>query len=145
MVKNLTVTGGRVNLELIELEEVLQRLQVTREQLVDVAILAGTDFNNGVKGIGAKKGLKLVKEHENIFNVLKHMKIELEVDPSLLRDMFLKHDVSTDYKLKWKKPDKDGVIDFLCAEHDFSEDRVLSALEKLKKLDMDQSSLEKWF
>jgi len=67
------------------------------------------------------------------------------VDPTLLRDMFLKHDVSTDYKLKWKKPDKDGVIDFLCKEHDFSEDRVLSALEKLKKLDMDQSSLEKWF
>jgi len=145
MVKNLTITGGKANLELIELKKVLERLEITREQLIDVAILAGTDFNEGVKGIGAKKGLKLVKEHGDIFNILDHMKIELEVDPNVLRDMFLKHDVLTDYELKWRSLDKSGVIDFLCGDHDFSEDRVSSALEKLKKLDMNQSSLEKWF
>ncbi|AEG17610.1 flap endonuclease-1 [Methanobacterium paludis] len=145
MVKNLTITGGKANLELIELKKVLERLEITREQLIDVAILAGTDFNEGVKGIGAKKGLKLVKEHGDIFNILDHMKIELEVDPNILRDMFLKHDVLTDYELKWRSPDKSGVIDYLCGDHDFSEDRVSSALEKLKKLDMNQSSLEKWF
>ena len=145
MVKNLTITGGKANLELIELKKVLERLEITREQLIDIAILAGTDFNEGVKGIGAKKGLKLVKEYGDIFNILDHMKIELEVDPNVLRNMFLKHDVLTDYELKWRSPDKNGVIDFLCGDHDFSEDRVSSALEKLKKLDMNQSSLEKWF
>ncbi len=145
MVKNLTITGGKANLELIELKKVLEKLEITREQLIDIAILSGTDFNEGVKGIGAKKGLKLVKEHGDIFNILDHMKIELEVDPDVLRDMFLKHDVLTDYELKWRSPDKNGVIDFLCGDHDFSEDRVSSALEKLKKLDMNQSSLEKWF
>ncbi|MBP2045427.1 flap endonuclease-1 [Methanobacterium aggregans] len=145
MVKNLTITGGKANLELIQLKKVLEQVELTREQLVDVAILVGTDFNEGIKGIGAKKGLKLIKKHENIFNALEHLDVELEVDPMVLRDMFLDHDVLEDYNLKWKKPDRDGTLDFLCGEHDFSEERVSSALDKLKKLDMNQSSLEQWF
>jgi flap endonuclease-1 len=63
MVKNLTINGGKANLELIQLASVLEDLQITREKLVDVAILVGTDFNEGIKGIGAKKGLNLIKKH----------------------------------------------------------------------------------
>ncbi len=144
MVKNLTISG-KVNLELIELKKVLEKLEITREQLVDIAILVGTDFNRGVKGIGAKTGLKLIKEHANIFNVMEKLEIELEVEPQILRDIFLKYDVTSNYELKWKSPDKEGVVEFLCGEHDFSEPRVLSALGKLKKLDNNQKSLEDWF
>lgn len=145
MVRNLTITGGRANLELIRLEKALSELEINREQLVDVAILVGTDFNEGVKGIGAKKGINLIKKHGNIFNILKEMKIELEVDPQELRDIFFKHEFISDYQLKWKNPDREGVIEFLAGDHDFSEERVINALNKLKKIDNDQSSLEKWF
>ncbi len=65
-------------------------MEITREQLVDVAILVGTDFNRGVKGIGAKTGLKLIKEHDNIFNVIEKLDIQLEVEPEVLRNIFLK-------------------------------------------------------
>ena len=67
MVKNLTISGTQNNPELIELEKVLSNLDITREQLVDMAIMVGTDFNQGIKGIGAKKGLKLIKKHGDIY------------------------------------------------------------------------------
>ena len=145
MVRNLTITGGKANLEIINLEKVLNDLEITREQLVDIAILVGTDFNLGVKGIGAKTGLKLIKEQENIFNVLEKQNLQLEVEPEILRDIFLKHEVVSDYHLQWKSPDTEGVVAFLCGEHDFSEPRVLSALDKFKKIDNKQKSLTDWF
>ncbi|AUB58113.1 MULTISPECIES: flap endonuclease-1 [Methanobacterium] len=145
MVKNLTISGSQTNPELIELDKVLGNLGVTREQLVDMAIMVGTDFNQGIKGIGAKKGLKLIKEHGDIYQILEKLDIELDVDPTILRNMFLNHEVDSDYELKWQKADQKQIVDFLCGEHDFSESRVLSALDKLKKLQTTQSSLEQWF
>ena len=145
MVRNLTITGGKTNLELINLKRVLDQLKISREQLVDIAILVGTDFNQGVKGIGAKTGLKLIKEHGDIFNIIEKLDIQIEPKPEVLRNIFLKHDVDSDYELKWKSPDIDGVVSFLCGEHDFSEPRVLSALEKFKKIDNKQKSLTDWF
>jgi flap endonuclease-1 len=145
MVRNLTITGGKANLEIINLENVLKDLQITREQLVDIAILVGTDFNIGVKGIGAKTGLKLIKEHDNIFNVLEKQDVQLEVEPEILRNIFLKHEFVSDYKLQWSAPDTAGVVAFLCDEHDFSEPRVMGALDKFKKIDNKQKSLTDWF
>ncbi len=145
MVRNLTITGGKANLEIINLEKVLKDLEITREQLVDIAILVGTDFNMGVKGIGAKTGLKLIKEYDNIFNVLEKQDVQLEIEPEILRNIFLKHEVVSDYKLQWNSPDIDGVLAFLSGEHDFSEPRVLSALDKFKKIDNKQKSLTDWF
>ena len=77
--------------------------------------------------------------------MLESLDIELDVDAHILREMFLNHEVDSDYKLKWEKANQQGIIDFLCGEHDFSEDRVLSAVDKLKKLETTQSSLEQWF
>ena len=145
MVRNLTITGGKANLELITLKKVLENMDITREQLVDIAILVGTDFNRGVKGVGAKTGLKLIKEHGDIFTVVEKNDYEMDVDPSVLRNIFLEHNVVTDYDLKWSSPDKEAAVDFLCNQHDFSEQRVLSALEKFAKIDNKQKSLEDWF
>jgi flap endonuclease-1 len=145
MLKNIAVRGPRSRLEIIYLNEVLELNELTREQLVDVAILVGTDFNEGIKGIGAKKGRNLIKKHGNVYSVLKHLKIEMDIDPQEIRDTFLNHDFVEDYEIKWNKPDTDGVIDFLCEKHDFSVDRVVGALDKLKKLNPAQKSLEQWF
>ena len=145
MVRNLTITGGKANLELITLKKVLENMDITREQLVDIAILVGTDFNRGVKGVGAKTGLKLIKEHGDIFTVVEKNDYEMDVDPAELRNIFLEHNVVKDYDLKWSSPDKEAAVEFLCNQHDFSEQRVLSALDKFAKIDNKQKSLEDWF
>ncbi len=145
MLKNIAVRGPRSRLEMIYLEEVLKENMLTREQLIDVAILVGTDFNVGIKGVGAKKGRNLIKKHGDVYSALKHLKTELDVNPQEIRDIFLDHDFVEDYDVKWNKPDREGVIDFLCEKHDFSVDRVVGALDKLKKLNPAQKSLEQWF
>lgn len=72
MVRNIAITGRRklprkgvyvdVKPEVIELEEVLKALEITREQLVDMGILIGTDYNPGIYKVGPKTALKLVKK-----------------------------------------------------------------------------------
>jgi len=144
IIRNLTISGNLSELEYLELEEVLKKLDITREQLIDIAILVGTDFNNGIKGVGAKTGLKIAKS-STIEGYLKEKDITLEVEVDELRNIFLNHDVNKNYNIKWKKVDKEKIIEFMCNQHNFSEERVLAAIKKMDKLKTTQKSLEDWF
>lgn len=145
IVRNLTLSGGLSDLEYLELEKVLEELELSREQLIDVALMVGTDFNEGIHGIGAKTGLKLIRNN-TLEDVLVQKGItDVEVEPDELRDIFLKHEVNTDYEIKFKSAKKDKLVEFMCEEHGFSESRVLNVTDKLKKLSSTQKSLEDWF
>ncbi|MCI5736476.1 MAG: flap endonuclease-1 [Methanobrevibacter ruminantium] len=145
IIRNLTLSGGLSNLEYLELQKVLEDIDLTREQLIDVALMVGTDFNEGIHGIGAKTGLKLIRNN-TLEDILVQKGItEVNVEPDELRDIFLKHDVNTDYEIKFKSAKKDKLVEFMCEEHEFSESRVLNVTEKLKKLSSTQKSLEDWF
>ncbi|HDI12498.1 MAG TPA: flap endonuclease-1 [Hadesarchaea archaeon] len=158
LVRNLTITGRRklpgkdvyvmVSPEVIELKSTLERLEVSREQLVDVGILVGTDYNGGIKGIGPKKALELVKEKGSILEIVKtELGEKFEVDPVEVREIFLKPNVTDKYQVRWARPDPEGIKKFLCDEHDFSESRVQTGIDKLVKGlgAHGQTSLEKWF
>jgi len=143
MVKNLAITGRRklprrdayveVEPKLVELAKVLQELALTREQLVDVGILIGTDFNpDGVKGIGPKTAAKLVREHGTLEKVIaSNSEITIHPPPDSIREIFLHPNVIETYELKWGKPDEEKVVAFLCGERDFSEDRVRKAVARM--------------
>ena len=139
LIKNLTLSRDS-NIEIIYTGKVLEKLNLTREQLIDIAILIGTDFNPGVHGIGPKKAFKIVSE--NNINEL-----ELDFDIDEVRDIFLNPKTTDDYKLKWKPPDKENLIKFLCDEHDFSRQRVEKAGNVLEKnfKEFSQRSLSSWF
>ena len=145
IVRNLTLSGGLSNLEYLELNKVLEEIDLTREQLIDVALMVGTDFNEGIHGIGAKTGLKLIRNN-TLEDILVQKGItDVSVEPDELRDIFLNHEVNTDYKIKFKSAKTDKLVEFMCEEHGFSESRVLNVTEKLKKLSSTQKSLEDWF
>ena len=142
LLKNLTLAGRRkmpgrneyrdIKMEMVELEEVLRTLGLTREQLIDICILMGTDFNEGIRGIGPKKGLKLIKEHGSFENVMAALDKEMP-EYGQVRDIFLQYEHSDNYSLESKAPDVDKVIEMLVHEHDFSDARVRAALEKMTK------------
>ncbi|KUK03918.1 MAG: flap endonuclease [Methanosarcinales archaeon] len=156
VVRNLAITGRRklprrrvyvdVKPEVIELDAELERLGITREQLVDIAILVGTDYNPGIKGIGPKKAYGLVKKGKDIFSILDELGEHIE-HAEEIRQFFLEPEVTDDYELVWSKPDSDGVIQFLCEERDFSQERVERALHKLEAAleSQKQRSLDAWF
>jgi len=158
MVKNLAITGRRklprrdayveVEPRLIELAQVLAELSLTREQLIDVGILIGTDFNpDGVKRIGPKTAVKLIREHNNL-EALKASDANLTGLDGIdsVRDIFIKPEVTTNYSLKWSSPNVEKVVSFLCGEHDFSEDRVRKAFTRMTtKPAAPKNTLESYF
>ncbi|MCK5548366.1 MAG: flap endonuclease-1 [Thermoplasmata archaeon] len=156
LVRNLAITGRRkmprkdvyidVVPEVVDLEFNLKELSISQEQIVDVAILVGTDFNDGVRGIGPKKALGLIRTHGDLESVVKAKKIEVE-DMNEVRRIFLEPDVSADYEMEWNEPDEDAVIDLMCGEFEFSKDRIKNAVGKIRhsKSMREQKTLEEWF
>lgn len=144
VVRNLAINSNLGNLEYYELNHVLNELNVTREELVDMGILIGTDFCEGLKGIGAKTALKLAHKGQ-LDEKIAELQKESSHDLDEVREIFLNHNVNTDYKIKWEKPDKDKLIEFMCYEHGFSEERVSKAADRLKNLSSNQGSLDAWF
>ncbi len=117
--------------ELIGLEDLLDSLQLTREQLVDLAILIGTDYNPGIKGIGPNKALGLMRQHGRLEDLPKDLVGQLPDDLGEIRDLFLHPSIAEDYEVHAGELDRNGVVEFLCGERDFSEERVLSAVDRL--------------
>ena len=144
VVRNLAVSSNLGSLEYYELSDVLRQLNVSREELIDMGILIGTDFCDGLKGVGAKTALKLAHKGQ-LKEKIAELQKESDHDLDEVRDLFLNHEVNTDYKIKWEKPKQDKIIEFLCYEHGFSEDRVIKATDKLKNLSSSQGSLDAWF
>ncbi len=153
MVRNLSAPRRRTKLELAVLNDIEERLGLTREELVDVAILVGTDFNPGIRGIGAKRALKLIKEYHSIDKLIEEAVIEMENAPGianyeLVRDIFLHPEVDSTYELVWREPEEEKVREFLCEIHDFSEERVNKALERIARVThaqpLSQQRIERW-
>jgi len=147
LVRNLTSSGRRklpgkdaytkVNIKQIRLKQNLKTLGITQKQLVDMAILIGTDYNDGIKGIGPKKSLKLIKKNGNAENAI--ATIGSDDAPTIneikeIKKIFLKPNVTDDYSISWPGFDEGKVIEILCKTHQFKEDRVKSTLEKYSKI-----------
>lgn len=157
LIRNVTISGKRklpsknimidVVPERIRLSEVLRSLEISREQLVDLAILIGTDFNpDGFEGIGPSKALKLIKKYGKLENITE-LKEEIEkLDYKKIREIFLNPPAQRGLSVSWKSMNREKVIAFLVGEHSFSEERVNSALDRLERSEREKTeSLEKWF
>ena len=157
LVRNFTNSGKRklpnrnttieIEPELILLDKTLAELGVTREQLVDIGILIGTDFNpDGFERIGPKTALKMVKEHGNLENVPQIQDKLSEIDYKQIRGIFLKPKVAEVSEIKFETVDYTGIVNYLTKERSFSLDRVDTSLNRLKKsLEKKSHNLEQWF
>ena len=157
LVRNLAISGKRkvpnrnvyveVEPEIFEHDRVLREIGLTSEQLVDVGILIGTDFNpGGFAGIGPKTALKLIKENGKLENIQKIKHLLPEVPYQEIRNIFLKPEVPKVDKIDFSEVNREKVLDFLCVDKSFSADRVSTTLDKLQKAAANRSqSLEQWF
>ncbi|UCE44728.1 MAG: flap endonuclease-1 [Methanobacteriota archaeon] len=155
LVRNLTLSkkrrmasGERVDVvpELVELDKVLSSLDLSRKQLVDLSILVGTDFNEGVPGIGPKRALKLLREFGSLERVSAERRAAVPQGFEEVRSVFLEPEVTEDYSLFWSLPDEEAVRRQLCDDRGFSVDRVNSVLSRLRAIPQscEQSSLDRW-
>ena len=123
---------------MIELDNILNRLQINHEQLICLGILCGTDYNpRGVKNIGPKKALDIVKKYKQPTLIFKSVEeniknLEEPFDWQEIFELFKKPKIDKISKIKFKKIDEKKIKKILL-EHDFSEKRIDNQLEKLKK------------
>jgi len=131
--------------ELVKLADNLVLLGISREQLVDLALLVGTDFNEGVMGIGPKKGLALIRKHGTAEKFPEEIRKELPDDLNMVRNIFLHPRVRENYSLKRERPNPDGLVEFLCDERAFSRDRVDKVADRLIQSQAEtDSQLGRW-
>jgi len=157
LLRNITVSGRRkvpgkdyyydVKPEAIELDKTLKALGIDRQKLVWIGILVGTDFNEKFPKVGPKTALKMVQQHSNFEDIVKETGFKPGFDFKEVEAIFLKPSFSKDYSIKFGLPKNEKVVEFLCEEHDFSRDRVQSALDKLEEKMSErgqQSRLDQW-
>jgi flap endonuclease-1 len=157
LVRNVTISGKRrlpskgivinVQPERIRLSEVLASTGLTREQLVDFAILLGTDFNpDGFEGVGPATALKYLRKYGRLEDIGELREQLRGVKYDEIRELYLNPPSVTGIRPEWKSPDKDRILSYLVDDHSFSRDRVLAALGRIQQAKTGQSeTLEKWF
>jgi len=138
-VRNTTVT---LDIEYISLSKFLKQYEITREQLIEMGVLIGTDFFPGIKGIGQKTALDLIKTHESLGSMIsnkvtaagKTIDINLDIVKQV-KEIFLHPKIKKDLApLKWKNIEYEKIKELLVEQHNFSNKRVENALDRLRKL-----------
>ena len=166
VIRNFTITGKRklpkrniyvdINLERIFLKRFLDHFGISREKLVWLGLLVGTDFNHGIEKIGPITALKLVRENDSIADIEKTLKEkygkEFDLDPNEAASVFLEPEIEEmsdeDFSevTVSSKPERQGIIDFMCKDHGFSEDRIGKVADSLiaAKAKKGQRGIDLW-
>ncbi len=161
LLKNIGVTGKKkvpfkkiyidVYPYMIETSCVMEKLNITREKLIWMSLLIGTDFNDKIEGIGPKTALKLVQENNSFEDILKQLKEknkEINFDYQEVMDIFMKPDIEKNPS--YNKPifDRQKIEHTLIDKANFDEKRTRNYLEEFEKKrnEVDkQKTLRKWF
>ncbi|RAL50097.1 hypothetical protein DM860_007771 [Cuscuta australis] len=139
----------------IEVSKVIEELELTMDQFIDLCILCGCDYCDSIRGIGPQTALKLVRQHGSLESILENINKERYQIPNewpyeearrLFKEpLVLKGDDQPE--LKWGAPDEEGLVEFLVDQNGFNKDRVTKAIEKIKaaKNKSSQGRLESFF
>jgi len=157
LIRNFTNSGRRkipnrntyveIEPEIIETQKTLDALEITREQIVDIGILIGTDFNpNGFDRIGPKTALKMIKQYSRLEDIPQIQEQLQTIEYEKIRKIFLEPIVTDVDEIVFGKVDYEGMTNYLVKERSFSEDRIQSSLNRLRKaLEKKSHNLDQWF
>jgi flap endonuclease-1 len=165
VLRNLTFSGRRklpnknifitVEPEILNLDDTLKSLGLNQKQLIWLGILLGTDFNAGIKGVGPKTALKIAKASRSIEDIENQIRLKFkegfDTDIKEVEDLFTHPEVSeidrSQLSSMFDAPyDRNGLVEFMCSEHGFSNDRIGKYADKLAevKRQSKQKGMEKW-
>ncbi|XP_034105819.1 flap endonuclease 1 [Drosophila nasuta] len=121
-------------------DKVLQGLELTSNEFIDLCILMGCDYCESIKGVGPKRAIELIKSYRDIETILENIDTTKYTVPEnwnykRARELFIEPDVAdaSAIDLKWTEPDEEGLVQFLCGDRQFNEERVRGGAKKLLK------------
>lgn len=129
--------------ELMDLEATLDHHDLTLEQLIDAAILIGTDFNDGVTGIGPKTAISAITEHGDLWSVLEDRGEHIE-HGDRIRQLFRDPTVTDEYEFDTSlDPDLEAATAYVTEEWDVHVDEVERGFERIEE-SVTQTGLDRW-
>jgi len=86
--------------QVVNLKDMLSKLNLTEKQFVDLCIMCGTDFNKNIPKIGPMGSYELILRHKSIDN------LPSDIDPTILnhhrvRELFAYTDIKPDIAVPW--------------------------------------------
>lgn len=127
--RQLTSSGDP---EVMDLRATLEATNLSWEQLVDVGILAGTDFNEGISGIGPKTAITEVKEHGDLWGVLEARGEDIE-HADRIRELFLQPTVTEEYVVDRSiDPDLDAARKYVIDTWEVPADEVARGFDRIE-------------
>ncbi|KAJ4795414.1 Flap endonuclease 1 [Rhynchospora pubera] len=131
-------TSKKIPITEFEISKVLEELQLTMDEFIDLCILCGCDYCGTIKGIGGQTALKLIRKHGFLENVLENINRERYKVPEdwpyqevrrLFKEPMVSYEVSD---LSWTCPNEEALLEFLVHENNFNHDRVLKGIGKIE-------------
>lgn len=120
------------------LDVVLSELGMNMAEFVDLCILCGCDYVDGIHGVGCVKAFTMMKKHRDLAKVVPELRQSKCVVPDeypveRLREMFFKPEVtpSKDIELKWPKPDEKGILKIMVEENQFDPVKIANGIKRL--------------
>lgn len=119
--------------ECMDLEATLETHGITIEELVDIAVLCGTDYNDGVHGIGPKTGLKEVKAGKSVDEILASYDAEIKALDEI-REIYLSPSVTDTYSVPpVRSPDLDEIRRYITEEWEIPFDAVETSFDRYER------------
>ncbi|XP_050544421.1 flap endonuclease 1 [Daktulosphaira vitifoliae] len=141
LLRHLTFSEARkMPIQEFQFDTVLEGMEMTKHEFIDLCILLGCDYCNSIKGVGPKRAIELIRQYKTLENILENIDTKKYQVPENwpfkeARRLFIEPEVAdpNTIELKWNDPDEDGLVKFLCGDRAFSEDRVRSGAKKIMK------------
>lgn len=146
LLRHLTFSEARkMPIVEIHLSKVLEGMQLSRDEFIDLCILLGCDYCGTVRGVGPAKAVQIIKEHRSIEAAIKsgaiaEDKMDADWPFASARHLFhnplvLAEDDQQLEAMRWGPPaDPEALINFLCVQHGFNEKRIRASVERLCKM-----------
>jgi len=129
--------------ELMDLDATLERHDITVEQLIDVAILCGTDFNPGVDGVGPKTALGAITEHGDLWAAVEAEGWQVP-NADRVRELFRDPPVTDDYAVDADiDPDVAAAREYVTETWEVDADEVERGFERIEE-SLVQTGLDRW-
>lgn len=141
LLRHMTFSEARkMPVQEIYYDKVLKGLELNQDEFTDLCILMGCDYCDTIRGIGPKRAFELITKHRSIEEILKNIDTKKYQVPenwnfAIARRLFKQPEVTdvATIDLKWKEPDEEGLVKFLCGDRQFNVERVRSGSQKIQK------------
>jgi len=141
LLRHMTYSEARkMPIKEFHLEKVLEEMELTQQEFIDICILLGCDYCDSIRGIGPKRAIELLRTYKSIETILEKIDTKKYVPPTNwpyeeARRLFKEPDVidPSEIDLKWTEPNEEELIKYMCEQKGFSEERMRKGCQKLVK------------